>query len=143
LKPLVSLSSLTPTFLHVEPRKTAWYGNEGCNYVYSRIARRAIPWTNELAEIKELVEKESHATFNSCLCNRYDDGNMYMNWHADDEDVSQSKRRSGVAASPQLLYMIFIIFVFEVQTLFPSLSNYVKTVAQGSANFPSAPINQR
>eukprot|EP00029_Vermamoeba_vermiformis_P014513 TRINITY_DN962_c0_g1_i2.p1 TRINITY_DN962_c0_g1~~TRINITY_DN962_c0_g1_i2.p1 ORF type:complete len:955 (-),score=215.97 TRINITY_DN962_c0_g1_i2:99-2963(-) len=77
--------------LFLEPRKTAWYGDDGCNYVYSRIPRKPIPWTNELAEIKQLVEKETGNPFNSCLCNRYDDGNMYMNWHSDDEETLGEK----------------------------------------------------
>jgi len=71
--------------LIVTRRETAWYGDEPFVYTYSRIPRRALPWPAELLELKELVEKETQETFNSCLLNLYHDGTEGMGWHSDDE----------------------------------------------------------
>ena len=41
---------------YITRRKTAWYGDRPFNYTYSKIKRTALPWTNELTEIKHIVE---------------------------------------------------------------------------------------
>lgn len=69
----------------VTKRKTAWYGEPGLSYTYSGIARKALPWTKELQEIKTIVEKISNTRFNSCLLNLYHNGDEGMSWHSDDE----------------------------------------------------------
>lgn len=69
----------------ITKRKVAWYGNEGYNYTYSNTTKQALPWTKELLELKELVEKLTGDRFNSCLLNLYHDGNEGMAWHSDDE----------------------------------------------------------
>jgi len=66
-------------------RLTAWYGDRSFEYTYSQVSRRALPWTETLAEIKAEVEKISGETYNSCLLNFYHDGDDYMGWHSDDE----------------------------------------------------------
>lgn len=66
-------------------RLTAWYGDEPFDYTYSQVSRKALPWTETLAEIKTEVEKISGEAFNSCLLNFYHDGEDYMGWHSDDE----------------------------------------------------------
>ncbi|UEG48881.1 alpha-ketoglutarate-dependent dioxygenase AlkB [Ferruginibacter lapsinanis] len=71
----------------ITKRKAAWYGDSNFNYTYSKITKKALPWTNELLELKVLAEKISDATFNSCLLNLYHNGNEGMAWHSDDEKM--------------------------------------------------------
>ncbi len=71
---------------HLVPRKTAWYGEEGLNYSYSRIICYPEKWTDELNFIKSEIEKLIPSEkFTSVLLNLYNDGHDKMGWHADDE----------------------------------------------------------
>ena len=67
------------------PRLTAWYGDEGATYVYSGIRNEPLPWTQEIAQLRDLVSKEAWVRFNSVLLNRYRDGADSVAWHSDDE----------------------------------------------------------
>ena len=69
----------------VTKRKVAWYGDEGYNYTYSNVSKHALPWTNELLELKLLVEENTGTKFNSCLLNLYHSGEEGMAWHSDSE----------------------------------------------------------
>jgi alkylated DNA repair dioxygenase AlkB len=69
----------------ITKRKVAWYGDKEYLYVYSNTAKQALPWYPELLQLKQLVEKESGCTFNSCLLNLYHAGDEGMTWHSDDE----------------------------------------------------------
>lgn len=69
----------------ITPRKVAWYADKNYPYTYSNTTKQALPWTKELLELKQLTEKMSGATFNSCLLNLYHNGNEGMAWHSDDE----------------------------------------------------------
>lgn len=69
----------------ITKRKIAWYGDENYAYTYSRTTKHALPWTQELSELKTIVEKIVGTKFNSCLLNLYHDGNEGMSWHSDDE----------------------------------------------------------
>ncbi len=69
----------------ITKRKVAWYGNSNFSYTYSNTTKEALPWTKELQELKQLVEKLSGDTFNSCLLNLYHNGDEGMAWHSDDE----------------------------------------------------------
>ena len=80
----------------VTPRKVAWYADQNYPYTYSHTTKQALPWTNELLELKQLTEKISGATFNSCLLNLYHNGNEGMAWHSDDEKALQ---KNGTIAS--------------------------------------------
>jgi alkylated DNA repair dioxygenase AlkB len=66
-------------------RKAAWYGDLSYEYTYSKITKRALPWTQELSELKQITEQLTEATYNSCLLNLYHDGNEGMAYHSDDE----------------------------------------------------------
>lgn len=68
-------------------RKVAWYGNQPFNYTYSNTTKQALPWTNELLALKEIIEKESGVTYNSCLLNLYHSGEEGMAWHSDGEKM--------------------------------------------------------
>ena len=80
----------------ITKRKTAWYGDSDYLYTYSNTTRRALPWTSELRDLKQLVEKLTETKFNSCLLNLYHNGNEGLAWHSDDEKVL---RRNGTIAS--------------------------------------------
>ena len=69
----------------ITKRKVAWYGDSDYNYAYSNIIRQALPWTDDLLALKELTERLTAATYNSCLLNLYHDGDEGMAWHSDDE----------------------------------------------------------
>ena len=67
------------------PRLTAWYGDEGKSYTYSKIEMAPDPWTSTLLEIKSKIEAISGVVFNSVLLNLYRDGKDSVAWHSDDE----------------------------------------------------------
>ena len=69
----------------ITKRQVAWYADAGYNYTYSNTTKEALPWTKELLELKQLAEKLSGHTYNSCLLNLYHDGDEGMGWHSDDE----------------------------------------------------------
>jgi alkylated DNA repair dioxygenase AlkB len=70
---------------HVEPRRTAWFGDDGASYTYSGITMSPLTWTPLLTSLRKICEEHSGASFNSVLLNLYRDGNDKMGWHADDE----------------------------------------------------------
>ncbi|WP_367915248.1 alpha-ketoglutarate-dependent dioxygenase AlkB [Leadbetterella sp. DM7] len=69
----------------ITKRKVAWYGDKPFEYTYSNTTKYALPWTNELLELKSIVEKETGESFNSCLLNLYHTGEEGMAWHSDGE----------------------------------------------------------
>src|SRR6185312_10526800 len=69
----------------ITKRKVAWYGDKPYEYTYSNTTKQALPWTEELMELKNLIEKESGESFNSCLLNLYHNGDEGMAWHSDAE----------------------------------------------------------
>lgn len=82
--------------LIVTKRKVAWYGDKPFNYTYSKTTKSALPWTNELLELKELIENKTGETFNSCLLNLYHSGEEGMAWHSDGE---KDLKKNGAIAS--------------------------------------------
>lgn len=77
-------------------RKVSWFGDREYSYKYSGVVKRAHLWTNELLQLKELVEKVSGSTYNSCLLNLYHTGEEGMAWHSDGE---KSLENNGTIAS--------------------------------------------
>lgn len=77
-------------------RKVAWYAENPFEYTYSNHTKTALPWTSELLELKELVEKKTGETFNSCLLNLYHNGSEGMAWHSDGET---DLKKNGAIAS--------------------------------------------
>ncbi len=67
------------------PRLTAWHGDPGRVYTYSKIAMEPLPWTEPLREIKDRIEQVAGVQFNSVLLNLYRDGSDGVAWHSDDE----------------------------------------------------------
>ena len=67
------------------PRRVAWYGDAQAHYGYSGISHKPLAWTELLTHIRQLIEAEVQAPFNSVLLNYYRDGQDSMGWHSDDE----------------------------------------------------------
>lgn len=67
------------------PRLSAWIGDADAVYTYSRVRHQPALWTPALAQLRERLQVELGARFNSVLANRYRDGRDSMGWHADDE----------------------------------------------------------
>lgn len=77
-------------------RKVAWYADNPFEYTYSNHTKTALPWTAELLELKEIVEKITGEKFNSCLLNLYHNGSEGMAWHSDGET---DLKKNGAIAS--------------------------------------------
>ena len=71
--------------LIITKRKVAWYGDTDFEYTYSKNTKRALPWTKELVELKQMIEDKTGEKFNSCLLNLYHNGDEGMSWHSDAE----------------------------------------------------------
>ncbi len=69
----------------ITKRKVAWYGDRAFEYTYSNSSKYALPWTEELLELKQQIEMITGETFNSCLLNLYHTGEEGMAWHSDGE----------------------------------------------------------
>lgn len=80
-------------------RKVAWYGDSPFEYTYSNNTKKALPWTEELLELKKIIENESGESFNSCLLNLYHNGSEGMAWHSDGE---KDLKKNGAIASLSL-----------------------------------------
>ena len=85
--------------LIITKRKVAWYGDSEYDYTYSKITKKANLWTKELLALKEIVEKESNETYNSCLLNLYHSGEEGMAYHSDGEKML---KKNGAIASLSL-----------------------------------------
>lgn len=77
-------------------RKVAWYGERPFQYTYSNTTKYALPWTEELQELKTLAEQASGETYNSCLLNLYHTGDEGMAWHSDAE--TELKKNGAIAS---------------------------------------------
>lgn len=80
-------------------RKVAWYAISPFSYTYSKVTKTANIFTKELLKLKEIVEKESGETYNSCLLNLYHSGDEGMAYHSDGEKML---KKNGAIASLSL-----------------------------------------
>ncbi|GGF04652.1 alpha-ketoglutarate-dependent dioxygenase AlkB family protein [Hymenobacter cavernae] len=69
----------------MQPRLTAWHGDQAAHYQYSGLKLAPQPWTPALQRLRQLVEAAAGTLFNSVLLNLYRTGQDSMGWHADDE----------------------------------------------------------
>ncbi|MGH8050335.1 MAG: alpha-ketoglutarate-dependent dioxygenase AlkB family protein [Arenimonas sp.] len=67
------------------PRLSCWMGDAGANYVYSNTRFEPHAWLPELQSLRERLQAECEAQFNSVLANLYHNGQDSMGWHSDDE----------------------------------------------------------
>ena len=70
---------------YLTPRLSSWIADSGLDYGYSNMRMNAKPWSQELLDLKFLVESEANFLFNSVLINYYRDGQDSNGWHSDDE----------------------------------------------------------
>jgi alkylated DNA repair dioxygenase AlkB len=75
----------------ITKRKVAWYGDKPYEYRYSKITKKALPWTPALGKLKSSIELLTGESFNSCLMNLYHSGAEGMAWHSDDEKDLQKE----------------------------------------------------
>jgi len=61
------------------PRMVAWYGSA------DEAGESALPWTPELLELRDKLQKETELSFNAVLLNLYRNGNDSVAWHSDKE----------------------------------------------------------
>lgn len=80
----------------ITKRKVAFEGDEQIEYTYSKQKKTASPWSNIVLEIKNKVEEELKITFNGCLLNYYEKGDVSMAWHSDNEPELD---KTGIIAS--------------------------------------------
>ncbi|MFT5657094.1 MAG: alkylated DNA repair dioxygenase AlkB [Gammaproteobacteria bacterium] len=80
----------------ITKRKVAWYADQPFDYIYSKVTRSALYWTNDLLDLKNKVEIASGETFNSCLLNLYHSGEEGMAWHSDSE--KQLQKNAAIAS---------------------------------------------
>jgi alkylated DNA repair dioxygenase AlkB len=85
--------------LIITKRKVAWYGDKPFNYTYSNNTKSALPWTQDLLALKNLIERKTGETYNSCLLNLYHNGDEGMAWHSDAE---KDLKKNGAIASLSL-----------------------------------------
>jgi alkylated DNA repair dioxygenase AlkB len=83
----------------ITKRKVAWYADQEFKYTYSKVTKKALPWTTELLALKKIAEEVSKETYNSCLLNLYHTGEEGMAWHSDGE---KELKKDGAIASLSL-----------------------------------------
>jgi alkylated DNA repair dioxygenase AlkB len=71
----------------LQPRLTAFYGDNARELLYSENSLPALPWTLPLLRLKEKVEYISDVRFTHALLNLYRDGKDSVAWHRDKEKV--------------------------------------------------------
>ena len=69
----------------MQPRLTAWYGDNHKPYTYSGITMQPVSWTPTLMAIKRKIEAVAKVEFTSALLNLYRNGKDSMGWHRDNE----------------------------------------------------------
>lgn len=80
----------------ITARKAAWYGDKEYSYSYSNTTKQALVWTEELIQLKQIIEEKTSETFNACLLNLYHNGDEAMAWHSDGE---KTLKENGAIAS--------------------------------------------
>jgi alkylated DNA repair dioxygenase AlkB len=68
-----------------QPRLSAWYGDVFHRHASLAEVLQPLPWTSALLRLKQRLEEDLDARFNSLLLNLYRDGHDAIGWHADDE----------------------------------------------------------
>jgi alkylated DNA repair dioxygenase AlkB len=69
----------------LQPRLSAWYGDDDAVYTYSGLCNVPLPWIASLLQLKARVEGELQLPFKGALLNYYRNGDDSMGFHADNE----------------------------------------------------------
>ncbi|BAY29290.1 2OG-Fe(II) oxygenase [Nostoc carneum NIES-2107] len=68
------------------PRLECIYGDEGCEYLYSKsVLLKPLPWTSLLAELRDRITSLTGYSFRIVIDNQYRSGQDSIGWHADNE----------------------------------------------------------
>ncbi|QYK00534.1 alpha-ketoglutarate-dependent dioxygenase AlkB [Shewanella psychrotolerans] len=70
---------------HVIPRSQVWFGDEGCDYLYSGLFIQALPWPKYAMRLRDKLARDWGLSSNGVLVNCYQNGQQSMGWHSDDE----------------------------------------------------------
>ncbi|WP_228729992.1 alpha-ketoglutarate-dependent dioxygenase AlkB family protein [Shewanella avicenniae] len=71
--------------MHTIPRSQVWFGDSGCDYLYSGLMIEALPWPHYLARLRQQLTQDFSLQLNGVLVNHYANGQQRMGWHSDDE----------------------------------------------------------
>ncbi|WP_428618001.1 alpha-ketoglutarate-dependent dioxygenase AlkB family protein [Shewanella sp.] len=71
--------------MHPIPRRQVWFGDDGCDYQYSGLFIRALPWPKYALRLRDKLAHDFGLISNGVLVNHYKDGADTMGWHSDDE----------------------------------------------------------
>lgn len=75
---------------HPIPRSQVWFGDKGCDYVYSGLFIEAQPWPHYAQKLRIKLERDFGLQSNGVLVNLYANGHESMGWHSDDEKEIKS-----------------------------------------------------
>ncbi|MBD2200659.1 MULTISPECIES: alpha-ketoglutarate-dependent dioxygenase AlkB family protein [Calothrix] len=68
------------------PRLECIYGDEGCEYLYSKsVLLKPLPWTEALAQLRDRITAVTGYSFRIVIGNQYRSGQDSIGWHADNE----------------------------------------------------------
>ncbi|MGL5048010.1 MAG: alpha-ketoglutarate-dependent dioxygenase AlkB family protein [Shewanella sp.] len=88
--------------LHAIPRQQVWFGDMGCDYLYSGLLIRALPWPNYAHKLRDKLARDYGLASNGVLVNRYADGKDCMGAHSDDEpEIAQGSHIASISLGAQ------------------------------------------
>ncbi|BAY99913.1 2OG-Fe(II) oxygenase [Tolypothrix tenuis PCC 7101] len=68
------------------PRLECIYGDEGCEYLYSKsVLLKPLPWPEALAQLRDRITAVTGYSFRIVIGNQYRSGQDSIGWHADNE----------------------------------------------------------
>ncbi|MBW4616366.1 MAG: alpha-ketoglutarate-dependent dioxygenase AlkB [Desmonostoc vinosum HA7617-LM4] len=68
------------------PRLELMYGDEGCDYLYSKsVLLKPLPWTEPLANLRDKITAATGYSFRIVIGNQYRSGQDGIGWHSDNE----------------------------------------------------------
>jgi len=68
------------------PRLECIYGDEGCDYLYSKsVLLKPQPWTEPLAQLRDKITAVTGYSFRIVIGNQYRSGQDSIGWHNDNE----------------------------------------------------------
>lgn len=70
---------------HAQPRRVAYFGDEGSAYSYSGAQYVPLPWRADLEELRKLAREVTGIPWTSALLNLYRDGKDSIGAHKDNE----------------------------------------------------------
>ncbi|WP_372931117.1 alpha-ketoglutarate-dependent dioxygenase AlkB family protein [Shewanella putrefaciens] len=83
--------------LHAIPRQQVWFGDLGCDYLYSGLFIRALPWPKYAHKLRDKLARDYGLESNGVLVNRYADGKDCMGAHSDDEpEIAQGSHIASI-----------------------------------------------